>query len=306
MNNTTQDKYIGTLIGGIAAEVLGSQSEGMTPSQIKECFNGRVQTLPQGKLYTDDGEMTLVLARHLVKNGHVKMDEVHAEYGAIMGNKGYSHNTRNILNMFKEHPRISSWVPAGKSSCDGSVMRIAPIGLMEWDTPRVLVEVRAAIYHTHGDSKESVFSAFLHSRLINAMVNNRFGDKYQLFAYAMGHAKKYPGLWAKMNLVRYCLNSNIENITAELLGDENAFQIEAIDALCCAFYLFFKHYDDPREAVIQAASLGGDTDTIAKMVGDLCGACHGTSWIPREWHGFEGEEEFVDLAKQLYSKQTHV
>ena len=304
MGSTSEQKYIGVLVGGITAEVLGSQSEGMTPKQISAQF-GRVQNMPPGKKYTDDGEMTLVLARHLVKNGHVDCQELHAEFGAILGGKGYSQNTRNTLLRFKGNPNIGTWLQAGNSSCDGSVMRICPVGLMSWDSERVMREVKKAIHYTHGGSDDACYSAFLHCRLINALVHDRFPDKYGYFTYMMGHAKLYSPLWTKVNLVRYCLNAtpHVANITAELLGDENIFQIQAIDAFSCAVYIFFRFYDLPKEAVIHAASLGGDTDTIAKLVGDLCGALHGTAWIPSEWKGCEGEEEFTTLARQLYSSQ---
>ena len=38
--------------------------------------------------------------------------------------------------------------------------------------------------------------------------------------------------------------------------------------------------DDPWSAVGLAASLGGDTDTIAAMVGAVAGACHGVEAWP--------------------------
>jgi ADP-ribosylglycohydrolase len=49
-----------------------------------------------------------------------------------------------------------------------------------------------------------------------------------------------------------------------------------------------------------AANLGGDTDTIAKLVGDLVGATYGTEWIPEEWQNPEGKDELTELAKILY------
>lgn len=296
--NITEQKYIGVLVGGITAEVLGSQSEGMTPQQITTRF-GRVKSMPIGKRYTDDGEMTLVLARHLAKNGSVKCQELHAEFGAILGGRGYSQNTRKILQLFKDRPGIGAWLAPGNSSHNGSVMRISPIGLMDWNSVQTMSAVRKAIYYTHGESDDACYSSFLHCRLINALVTSRYKTKHDYFRYMMDHARRHAPLWAKMNLVRYCLNSPVQNITAELLGDENVFQIKAIDAISCAVYIFFRFYEEPVEAVIYAASLGGDTDTIAKLVGDLCGALHGIKWIPSEWSKCEGEEEFTMLAQKL-------
>ena len=96
-----QKKYVGVLLGGCCGDVLGSQTEGMTPEQIKKQF-GTVKTMPEKKLYTDDTEMTLVLARHLVKNKEILMESLHTEYGQEITNKGYSKNTRRILTIFKK------------------------------------------------------------------------------------------------------------------------------------------------------------------------------------------------------------
>ena len=40
---------------------------------------------------------------------------------------------------------------------------------------------------------------------------------------------------------------------------------------------------EPEEALIAAASAGGDTDTIASIAGALAGAARGSEWIPERW-----------------------
>jgi len=47
---------------------------------------------------------------------------------------------------------------------------------------------------------------------------------------------------------------------------------------------FFCHLRlDPEEALIAAASNGGDTDSIASIAGALAGASRGSDWIPERW-----------------------
>ena len=45
--------------------------------------------------------------------------------------------------------------------------------------------------------------------------------------------------------------------------------------------------------------MDGDTDTIAKITGELCGVLHGANWIPKEWLGFENQDEFVSLVQSF-------
>jgi ADP-ribosylglycohydrolase len=301
MFNQNVERYIGALVGGCCGDVLGSQTEGMTRAQIVTKFGGNVTEMPSGKKYTDDTEMTIILARHIATNKDIAFSELHEEYGKGMTDKGYSTQTRNILTLCRDG---NTWHQKGTSDHNGAIMRIVPCGLIPHTDDACLVQqLEKALYMTHAGSSDAMASAFIHCKLIRALVTNRFDSKLKLFSYMMCKAIIYPSLFAKLNLIKYCLNTSppIESITSEIYGNPDYFQIKAIDCLCCAVYTFFRFYDHPVEAVSYAASMGGDTDTIAKIVGDLCGALHGTKWIPQNWRGVEGESELIELGKKLSS-----
>jgi hypothetical protein len=61
------------------------------------------------------------------------------------------------------------------------------------------------------------------------------------------------------------------------------FQIGALDAVAAALCALVCHWDHPEDAVVAAVHYGGDTDTIASMVGSLAGALHGSDWVPGGW-----------------------
>ena len=52
--------------------------------------------------------------------------------------------------------------------------------------------------------------------------------------------------------------------------------------LRAAFAVLALHPNDPWQACLTAASLGGDSDTIAAMAGAIAGACHGIDAWPLE------------------------
>jgi ADP-ribosylglycohydrolase len=64
----------------------------------------------------------------------------------------------------------------------------------------------------------------------------------------------------------------------ELVGTSLATQ-ESVPA---AFAVLALHPDDPWQACLTAASLGGDSDTIAAMAGAVAGACHGMDGWPAD------------------------
>ena len=54
------------------------------------------------------------------------------------------------------------------------------------------------------------------------------------------------------------------------------------ESVPAAFAMLLLHPDDPWAACCAAASLGGDTDTIAAMTGAMAGAIHGVGAFPAE------------------------
>ncbi|MBI2811709.1 MAG: ADP-ribosylglycohydrolase family protein [Candidatus Melainabacteria bacterium] len=68
-------------------------------------------------------------------------------------------------------------------------------------------------------------------------------------------------------------------------------------------FLIFRH--DPEEAICAAARSGGDTDTVATIVGALSGAYHGAAKLPKRWTSKIGDKERLEeVARQLAALWT--
>ena len=89
----------------------------------------------------------------------------------------------------------------------------------------------------------------------------------------------------------------------------NSFQIKAIEAVPCALWVVCTSYREPEECLVRGVNMGGDTDTVAAMIGDIVGALHGCQWIPDRWRDniepnsdenmSRGKEYAIELAKKL-------
>ncbi len=83
------------------------------------------------------------------------------------------------------------------------------------------------------------------------------------------------------------------------------FQIEALDAVPVALFAFLRKWNQPKEAIPFAISMGGDTDSIGSMTGALIGVLWGPSVFPPEWLGrVEKETQYgknyiLDMGKKL-------
>ena len=69
-----------------------------------------------------------------------------------------------------------------------------------------------------------------------------------------------------------------------------------------AIYSFLTAPGSFTQAVLNAISLGGDTDTIGAMTGAIAGACLGIESIPVTWrNNLENRPYIEELAERLYS-----
>jgi ADP-ribosylglycohydrolase len=232
------------------------------------------------------------------------MEEVHEMYKDVIQTslRGYSKQTRNVLY---------NWTPftlAGKSNTNGAVMRVSPLALVFHTTDVELYEqIKDVVYCTHGDSTDALDAAFVHVKLLKSLITETRKTAEEMYTYALylASTRRNKTLYSALVAIgpdnKKRFQDNNWNITKTLYGFD-LFQIEAIDCLVCALVCFLYNFNKPKEALIMAANNGGDTDTVAKLVGDLVGACHGTKWVPLEWQDIEGKLELVSLGTTLYHR----
>lgn len=313
----TESQFIGVLMSGCIGDVLGSYNENLTFDQIRT--RKRITKEFINNKFTDDTELTIILAQYLIKYynnaNHSMVPTVHNMYQKIVkySKRGYSRKTKHLL---------SNWhdcMPANNSDTNGSVMRIAPLALIKVDDDNVLYsKIKNAIYCTHGESKDAIDTSFLHVKLIQYLLHNSCDTSDRVYSYALSIVKMlknsnlYPLLIAinfdnKKTILHPCgpEGDSVEdylniNVTKNIFGYD-FMQIKAIHCYALVLTCFLYNYDKPIDALIMAANVGGDTDTIAKILGDLIGAKYGTNWIPESWKYPEHHNEIADLGRQLWT-----
>jgi ADP-ribosylglycohydrolase len=299
------EQYIGTLLGGCIGDILGSTNEGKTFDSIRS--KNSLVTKFHINRYTDDTELTLVLTRYLAKyqttfKDHSMVQVVHSMYQKVVKNskRCYSKKTRDLL---------SNWnhcMLANAAETNGAVMRIAPMALIKYKSDQDMYDkIKYVIYCTHGENKDAIDTAFIHVKLLISILNQKQKTAESIYLYAKELAQrvKNPTIHAYLTMIHPDNKKRFEetqwNVNKSIFGYD-IFQIKAVDCFICALVCFLYNFKNPKAALIMAANLGGDTDTIAKLVGDLVGATYGIEWIPEEWQNPEGKDELTELAKILY------
>ncbi|WEV58774.1 ADP-ribosylglycohydrolase family protein [Bifidobacterium sp. ESL0728] len=73
-----------------------------------------------------------------------------------------------------------------------------------------------------------------------------------------------------------------EDAFIEYLRDTFGTSVESNESVAVAFALAYRYADEPLRALLAAANIGGDTDTIGAIAGAMIGAALGADAFPRE------------------------
>jgi len=166
---------------------------------------------------------------------------------------------------------------------DGAAMRVTPVGIASAGDPdeaRRLADIDARISHW----RDGIWGAQAVAAGIAAAMAG--GTPEQVYQTALRATPE--GSWSRTMLQR------AEDLLAEHRDIETAwkplhdllwteYKAVAPEAVTEAFAVFRLVEGDFRRGIIYAGNWGRDADTIAAIVGALCGAMHGTGAIPAAW-----------------------
>jgi ADP-ribosyl-[dinitrogen reductase] hydrolase len=274
------DRSVGALLGLAIGDALGAPAEG----KPRDSYPRLTAFAPSpghgiaGGEWTDDTAMAVCLAQSLLAcDGFDPGDLMqrflrwyrHGENSCGAAGAGISPTTSATLERFERTGRLDAAEAAGNAG-NGCIMRLAPVAI-RWRKDGAAAErvarEQARLTHTAPEAVEA--AARLASILVGALGG---GDKAVLVPRALGAAP------------REAISS------APRAGDT----LEA--ALWCVC-----RTDDFASALIEAVNLGGDTDTIGAVTGQIAGALFGAAAIPEAWRaGLRDGARLRRLAEELH------
>ncbi len=293
----------GALIGLALGDALGMPTQLLTRSRIRALFGeldafhaGPAENpISPGQLagtVTDDTHQAMILARLLIEgDGAVDLDSFaveliawHERMEAAGSLDLLGPSTLRAITAFRAGTPATETGRWGDTN--GAAMRVAPFGIAHRALPlEPFVERLAAVnVLTHntsiGNAGAAAIGAAVSAGIDGATVADQLGtavEAAQLGAL-QGHDTAGPSvamriMWA-ISLAA-AADDPCEAI-ATLVGTSVATQesVPAALAIVAAFP------DDPWRGVCAAASLGGDSDTVAAMAGAVFGARHGVEGFP--------------------------
>ena len=304
-------QFQGAILGLAVGDALGRPTEFLTSTEaIRVRFGPDGVTGFEGDwhppgTYTDDTQMSLCVARALIRAGHKPLDELMGIMSKefVAWNRSPDNNRAPGVTCRTGCENLEHGVPwresgVAESKGCGSAMRSGPIGLYFFDDEEQLVEVaRASSLPTHGHPTALAAAAGAAllvawavrgddpneypSRLSRIMRESAGGEEVAAFI------EKIPGI----------INSPPEKVLcADVLGESWVGE----EAVASALFCFCRSPKDYRETVTVAANTVGDSDSIACIAGSISGAYNGIHAIPHSWrHEAEDSDYLHEVAKDL-------
>lgn len=302
---TTGDRAAGTLYGLAIGDALGMPTQSL-PREVIAHRWGRIERFEPGPpdqpiapeleagSVTDDTEQALLVARLLIDGqGHIDpvgFAQALAEWERGMVERGSADllgpSTKHAINVINAG---GSPDEAGRTgTTNGAAMRVAPVGVAAPPGPGLLPLVVESCQVTH-NTTIGISSAAAVAAAVSAGVDGAGTDEAITAAVEAARAGAARGHWiaggdiaARVDWARGHVADLPDDRLCEELYDVVGTSVASQESVVSALALVSVRGDRPWDAVRLAASLGGDTDTVAAIVGAVLGACHGTSAWPTE------------------------
>jgi len=291
-------------------DAFGAGFEGMSPDRATFHLGNLSKKFSRN--YTDDTDMTLALAESVVQTGGVDPEDIAKQFILHCDlTRGYAIGTiKAVLALragLKWH-QVGRMVFENGSFGNGAAMRVSPVGLF---------------YHPDLDKIQE--EAIKQANITHLHPLGQWGAVMQACCVGLAVTQNPKGPFKKeqmvTNLREVLWRGQIEYMKAlnkieELVAQKRKLQarqvvqvfgngVEALFSVPSACYIAITYSPDFCDAVQAAISLGGDTDTIAGMVGAIVGAHVGEKGLPADWteqleDGARGRSFARGLADRLF------
>jgi ADP-ribosylglycohydrolase len=307
-----QDRARGALYGLAIGDALGMPTQLLSRDQIIDRWGPLLSGfepapdghpiaagMPAGAV-TDDTEQAILLGRLLLSG---RVDPRELADGLIAWEQDMK--ARGSLELLGPSTRraidaVLAGTPpqeAGRNGdTNGAAMRITPVGLVSpsVNLPALVDAVQQASLVTHNTSVAIAGAAAVAAAVstglssLNASASGRvaIATETAIEAAALGAGR---GHWvagadvaSRIRWATELVSGRRAAEAAEVIYSRGGTSLATQESVPAAFAVLSVVPEDPWEACLLAASLGGDTDTIAAMAGAIAGACHGLSAFPRQ------------------------
>ena len=271
------DRAKGAFLGLAIGDAIGTTLEfkPRDTAHVEDMIGGGPFKLKPGE-WTDDTSMAICLAEACIESGRVDInlfrDKMVDWYKhGVNSVNGYCFDIGNATRYALEQyiDKGGKWFgnTAKNTAGNAGLIRQAPAVILKWRSLQdIYFATKSQSMATHG-AAESISACNFHGYILHMLIN--------------GHGKEEVFSPHQMPLV-----SRVLIINAGEYKNKKREQIRSsgyvIDTLEAAMWSVW-NTNNFRDAILLAANLADDADSVAATAGQIAGALYGFSGIPQEW-----------------------
>jgi ADP-ribosylglycohydrolase len=293
------------LLGTAIGDALGVPFETMLPNNallvgwngVKFLGSLHHKLLPAQ--YSDDTQMSLMVAESLIENSGFNPDDLSQRYVEwITSGRARGYGTTTLMSV---HNLLSGkhWSESGIAGSygNGTAMRAAPFGVFfrkDLQSLITAVKIDSAITHASDEAEAGALAIALAAFYA---VNNDTDNLLEKIWVHLPDSKVKVSIYGLESLV------NSDKITPQQALRVLGTKADVRETVPSALYCFIKS-TSYHQSILHAIKAGGDTDTTAAIVGALSGIKFGIGGISKEFYVVEDFDKLIQLDSQLYNKSS--
>ena len=290
-----RDRALGAFLGLAIGDAVGTTLEFRprdAQPRLQDMTGGGPFALPPGA-WTDDTAMALALADSLAASRSLDCRDLMNRFVKWWRNGEYSctgtcfdigNATRGALDRYVRtgDPLAGSTDP--HSAGNGSLMRLAPVALRFWNDRSLLTDAAAEQSRTTHAAEQAVDACRAFAELLAEAIAG--APRTALLA-----PRRFEGAPAIARIVAGSWRGRRRN---EIRS--SGYVVHTLEAAIWSV----ARTGDFRNAVLLAANLADDADTVAAVTGQLAGALYGLSGIPDRWlDRLAWKDRLIEAAQRL-------
>ncbi|MDH6307191.1 ADP-ribosyl-[dinitrogen reductase] hydrolase [Dysgonomonas sp. PFB1-18] len=281
-----KDRLKGCLIAGAVGDALGHKYEGIdhiTDMDIE--FDWQI---------SDDTQLTVATSEVLHNAIEIEPEKV-AERFLYWYNKGkLSGLGASTLKALRELQVGGHWAIVGRSgefaAGNGAAMRIAPLAFKKYAT-RLKIRDICSITHRNDEAYTGALTVYY---AIKASILNIWEGDDNLIDYVI---EKIPDTRVRDRLIEV---NKLKHLSIAEIGEIYKPTGYVVDSVPMAIFAAQKiNQSDFKSLITSLIKIGGDTDTVCSMFGQITGALKGIDMIPavfmNKFDNLEVSQTILDL-----------
>ncbi|WEV42777.1 ADP-ribosylglycohydrolase family protein [Bifidobacterium sp. ESL0682] len=264
---------------------------------------------------TDDTEQALLVAELIAEGkGHIDPQRLATsllDWEDDMKRRGsldlLGPSTKLALEQVRNGADITQTGRTGTTN--GAAMRVTPVGIAhDASRPSFADYVYESCRVTHntvpGFQSALLVAAAVSFGIAGEGVRDALGDAVRLAAGTPCQKAAWSPKASVVSRVNLALDfaretGDDDDRFADTLRDEFGTSVESNESVATVFALAYRYADEPLKALLTAANIGGDTDTMGAIAGAMLGAALGADAFPQELTAQVAAVSHLDLSKSV-------